>query len=608
MNVNTLPDHPRLLLRTGALAAEIEADPVRRRLLGHMRRRAEKLLEAAPPAHEMKGRRLLHVSRAAIDRVSLWAFLGRLDGNKTYVRRAEREMRAIAAFPDWNPDHFLDVAEMTMALALGYDWLYDALAPEARAEIGQAIVGKGLLPSLHLPTLLPTGQPGDWWVAGTNNWTQVCHGGLVLGALAVAEKVPEIAAQIVARAAANVPRVAACYEPDGVYPEGPSYWAYGTTYHVLWMEALRANLNDDGGLRRCRGLLRSVACLAEIVGPSDLAFNYADNPAELPVEAAFFWLAARGASPGLAHRERRRLERQMEERERQGETYSSGRFDVPLLLWAGAPDAAEAAPPLNWMGASPCPLAVHRSSWDAAAVFVAVKGGRASESHGHMDAGTFVLEADGIRWADDLGQPDYHHYETEGVDIWNLRSPEGRWAVLAAGPKTHNTVFLDGAGHDPQGAAVFARFSAAKARSVLDMTACHEGRAVAARRGVALLGDRRVLIQDELEGVAAGTPVRWTLLTRAKLRLEENAAVLEREGRTLRLAFDSPSPLRLEVREVDAVRERYDSRYPGFRLLRVWATVPPGGAFRLRAVFRPDSGSGADEPLGSFEPCEEWAD
>jgi hypothetical protein len=31
--------------------------------------------------------------------------------------------------------HFLDVAEMTMAVAIGYDWLYDDLSPASRAAI-----------------------------------------------------------------------------------------------------------------------------------------------------------------------------------------------------------------------------------------------------------------------------------------------------------------------------------------------------------------------------------------------------------------------------------------------------------------------------------------
>ena len=53
-------------------------------------------------------------------------------------------MLAAARFNDWNPSHFLDVGEMTFALAIGYDWLFDQLDEPSRKEIRTAIVEKGL--------------------------------------------------------------------------------------------------------------------------------------------------------------------------------------------------------------------------------------------------------------------------------------------------------------------------------------------------------------------------------------------------------------------------------------------------------------------------------
>jgi len=41
-------------------------------------------------------------------------------------------MLAAAQFPDWFPKHFLDTAEMTAALGVGYDWLFDFLSAEER--------------------------------------------------------------------------------------------------------------------------------------------------------------------------------------------------------------------------------------------------------------------------------------------------------------------------------------------------------------------------------------------------------------------------------------------------------------------------------------------
>src|SRR5574337_466015 len=91
---------------------------------------------------------------------------------------------AVSAFPDWNPSHFLDVAEMSHAVAIGYDWLYDFLSAADRAIVRKALVTHGLRPSLELYRA----QKG--WVAVSHNWNEVCNGGMVLAALAIADEEP----------------------------------------------------------------------------------------------------------------------------------------------------------------------------------------------------------------------------------------------------------------------------------------------------------------------------------------------------------------------------------------------------------------------------------
>lgn len=63
-----------------------------------------------------------------------------LAGDPRYSDRAWQELEAAAAFPDWNPAHFLDTAEMTCALALGYDWLYRQWTEQQRHLLREAIV------------------------------------------------------------------------------------------------------------------------------------------------------------------------------------------------------------------------------------------------------------------------------------------------------------------------------------------------------------------------------------------------------------------------------------------------------------------------------------
>ena len=47
-------------------------------------------------------------------------------------------------FTAWCPNSFLDPSEMTNALAIGYDWLYDLISDSDKTLIASAIYNKGL--------------------------------------------------------------------------------------------------------------------------------------------------------------------------------------------------------------------------------------------------------------------------------------------------------------------------------------------------------------------------------------------------------------------------------------------------------------------------------
>jgi hypothetical protein len=144
-------EHPRLILAKGdeaELKRKIAADPLLSKALQAAIAEADGVLNADPVERKQIGRRLLDKSRTCLKRVVHLAFAYRMTGEKRYLERARKEMLTAAEFTDWNPSHFLDVAEMTAALAIGYDWLHEALDPTARASIRQALVEKGLKQSL----------------------------------------------------------------------------------------------------------------------------------------------------------------------------------------------------------------------------------------------------------------------------------------------------------------------------------------------------------------------------------------------------------------------------------------------------------------------------
>ncbi len=102
----------------------MQLDPLAQATADGIVRQADALLDVEPITRTLQGRRLLGQSRSCVKRVLTLAMAYHLTGDQKYAARGEKEMLAVAAFTDWNPSHFLDVAEMTFALAIGYDWLF----------------------------------------------------------------------------------------------------------------------------------------------------------------------------------------------------------------------------------------------------------------------------------------------------------------------------------------------------------------------------------------------------------------------------------------------------------------------------------------------------
>ncbi|MEW6072836.1 MAG: heparinase II/III family protein [Planctomycetota bacterium] len=518
------PDHPRLFLdaeRLAALRAAAAGDPCLAKAQDDVIARAGELLEAPPLRHQLVGPRLLSVSRACLDRAWNLALAWRLTGDPRFARAVEQNLLTVGAFPDWNPSHFLDTAEMSHAVGLGYDWCFAALEPTARETIRAALVARGLAPGIAAYT----GSPPAWWTRSEFNWNQVCNGGLLVGALAIAETDPSYAEMIVAHAVESLPRALATYDPDGAWPEGPGYWSYATSYTAYALDALRTALGHDFGLGDRPGLARAGFFPLTAGGPTGLYVAYADvgegaRRGSLPV---LLWLAGRYGEPALAAAER--------------EWIAAHPAAPQHVAWYVSP-AGEApfTPPLDRLFRGPVELALLRSAADDPdALFLALKGGYNAVNHGHLDLGAFELDAGGVRWARDLGADDYNL-----PGYWDGQQGGKRWSYYRLGSHSHNVVTIDGEEQAVAGRARFTGFVSRPdyAHAIVEIADAWPERATAMRRGVALFRDRRaVLVQDEIE-LARPAEVLWGLTTDAEIEIDGPQARLVQ-----RRESDSPAVL-----------------------------------------------------------------
>ena len=565
------PTHPRLFLDAQAgtaLRQRVAADPFLQSIQSGIIAEADRQLKTSPVARVLIGRRLLDKSRTALSRVLHLATAWRLTGRTAYLDRARAELVAVAGFSDWNPSHFLDVAEMTTAVAIGYDWLYPALDDATRRLVRSAIVAKGLKPSLT----------ANSWTRASNNWNQVCNAGMTIGALAVAESEPALAAELIARAINTVPLAMHEYAPDGAYPEGPSYWSYGTTFNVLLISALETTLGRDFGLSTQPGFLPTADYALHVVGPSGLPFNYADaGRGAAGVSAAMFWFAARRQQPYLLWRDWPALAA----RAAAGADTRRDRTDPMLLLWL-APGTTPPTPPpaRSWSGGGPNPVAFHRSSWDREASFVAVKGGSPSVNHAHMDVGAFVMDAGGVRWADDLGMQDYHSLESKGIKLWGKTQDSERWNVFRLGTSSHNVLQVDGQQQRVEGHAPLVLSK--DGRTIVDLTPVYAGQLAAARRGVALDADRSVRVQDEFTALDREARVRWAMVTRADVKIDgPGRATLTQQGRTLAFRVVEPVGATLAIYPTDPPPAATDARNEGTRMIGFEVRAAPRQSLRV---------------------------
>lgn len=533
--------HPRLLFTDKQLAAALadaKIDPLRAQLHKRIIALAEEEHGSQPVKRVLIGSHLLEQSRTALGRVLTCALAFRITKDWRFLDRAKKELFAAAGFADWNPSHFLDVAEMSLAFAIGYDWLHHHLSPRERARLKVAMMEKSLS---FARAAYGSARPTDkrlWFVKSRNNWNQVCNAGLLAAALALAEDEPALARLVVEGAVRSLPiAMEASYSPDGAYPEGPAYWNYGTGYNVVAIAMLESALGSDFGLSRSPGFDRTAHYRLQIESPIGGAFNYADGRAAIGAQPEFTWLAHRFDVPAALFHCRETLRREISSPSR------NDRLQALHAVWFPSATAAPPEPPaLVFRFGGPAELAIFRSAWnDPRALFLGFKAGRNDVNHAHLDLGSFVLDADGVRWAHDLGPDDYDLPDYFG---------KARWSYYRLNNRSHNTLTPDGRLQEATAVAPIIAFGSRPARAfaVTDLTSAYPGAARSILRGVAVIDRSRVLVQDELTDVKRGTPLTSRLLTSASVKLEDaRHATLKQKGRTLRVEILAPEDGRFRV-------------------------------------------------------------
>ena len=536
-------------------------------------------------------KRLLHVSRDALTRIFFCSYAYRYTGDRTYLEYAEKALRTVCGFKDWNAGkHFLDTGEMAAAVAIGYDWLYDALSEDTKRMAEKAFVDYAVNPARKK-------KGGTKFYRMTNNWNQVCNAGLVCGYLAMFETFPERARELIEISVeSNRKAMNEMYPPDGNYPEGPGYWGYGSTFEVLMLSALESCVGTDFGLTKTKGFSDTGRYVLYSYGTTGKFYNYSDCGEYGAPSIALWYFADKFHSPDVLYNELRLM--------RQGRYMNLGQESrlLPLMtaFAKNIPQGGVKAPKGVYSGNGITPVVMFHTDWtfSESDVYLGVKGGGAGAQHSHMDAGSFVFDADGVRWAKELPNPSYTSLEGPmiklGGSLWRMEQNSLRWRAFAYNNRQHSTLTVNDKDHISGGFTKITKVieKRGKAGAVIDLTPALSGEVSKAIRTVEVVKTRDLVVTDKVEALD-GKPavVRWTLVTNGvpevtrdgiRLTIGDKVRFLRAAAKGARIEYKVWSS---DPKDYDSPLKEYERPIPGTYIVGFTATVPAGGKARFRTVL-----------------------
>ena len=530
-----LLDHPRLLFTSNdevRIKAMLDNNEQAESLAQFMLTQADSLLglEQIPFALDQYGA-LLKTSRKYVFRLGTLSLAYRLTHDTKYADKVNETLLWVCHYPDWNPKHFLDTAEMSAGVSIAYDWLYDVLPAATKQLVRECLYQRAITIVLDE---YANGRTNSW-AKRESNWNVVCNAGMLLAALAVSEDYPAELETIIEESAKYLPNCLRHFAPDGVCYEGPAYWGYTVSYLSLYLKALADNYNDDAGLSALSGLEHTADYYINTLTPTGHRFNYGNaNLNEILNTPSFFFFSHHYNKPHVAQWYRNELKCIMNNYEALHQLF------FLALPWYddSKTDNAIIIPRLKiFRNAINDLLVLNGDRKQSGALYLIAKGAQPMKAHQHLDAGTFILESDGVCWIDDLGADDYNL-----PGFWDYKPSGERWKYFRNNNFSHNTLSINGALQNAAGRAFVSQVDTCGliSSATIDMTSLYGDEADSVKRTFCLIDDYTIKIFDAIDLKDSTSLVTWSFITKAKVSLAANRVVLSKDDRHFYIDILSP--------------------------------------------------------------------
>lgn len=514
---------------------------------------------------------ILPVSREVINRMIILGYAYQTTGEKKYADRAWKELENVCGYDDWCTSHFLATAETALAVSIGYDWFFDYLTDEQKSLLSETTWNYAIEPALN---------DNHWFTWSKNNWNSICYSGIGIACMVFADEHPEKAAEFLAMCYENMPIAFENFTPDGIYAEGPGYCQSGMNSIVYFVSSSRNRFGSDFGMSEISGFKELGYFPVYITTPTGM-FNFGDNKAEKCFTPVLHWYASEYNAPLLSAYQMNDAPDEFtvntsENTERNG----SGKENALSSLWYNR-EFSEAQ---TDFGSEPLcrylksdvgqPLVLMRSAYlDENAAFAGIKGGYNFTNHGDLDIGTFVFDALGERWAEELGPGRY-----DAPDYFLNTPAGGRWKNYSKRAEGQNTLVINpDAALDDQYVLAECDFTLFEetengGKAVLDMTDAYRmNGASKVTREFEFYDNSGLKITDNVKCIVP-SEIYWFMHTKADIEITDGGktAILTINNKKMKATLGADGEFSVMKAQALKGKYEYDADYTDINKLTVY--------------------------------------
>ena len=479
------------------------------------------------------------------DRMLILGMMYQLTGDVKYAEAADVMLQRVTSekdFPDINPWHDLDFGFFCQGLAIAYDWMYSAWTDEQKTKLEKAIVRDCFRPandSFTDNTIDKSQTSANGVVRGVftdHNHNPIVNSGIVMTALALMDKYPETGSSLCHDAFICLESDLNRYAPYGFSTEGMEYNLLTVDNLAMLFSSLDASIGNLYGLDSNPGfkngkIMNTLNRMESDVGD----FSFSDTYDSLLTDPGELYLYKHYGMHGFRTAVFERL------KSKSPNDYTR---NVQILCWY-EPESSNQKISLDkdLVTGGDSAFATFRSGFGEGQSFAGLKAGKTiRDFFVHMDQGSFVYNALGVRWAVDLGKDNYN---ISGY-MKPKESDNRRFKIFRLRPDGHNTLLINPNTTDfgyefEKTATISTETSSTQAKAVADMTDLVSSKASSAKRAILLTDNRLSLVVRDEVVLKDKSDLYWIMYTPQQVKVSGNSAMLtytDKDNKTAQVKLD----------------------------------------------------------------------